>query len=100
MDINNILHGQVNAVIMVQRDDLIEFANTYAKLVASKHTTQDNNSDQEKPISQPEAVKFLGKTRQTLIKWRKRGIIKGHVLGGRIYYLKSELLAALNMSTK
>lgn len=49
----------------------------------------------EKPISQPEAIEFLGKSRQTLVTWRKKGIITGHSLGGRIYYLKSELLMAL-----
>jgi hypothetical protein len=49
----------------------------------------------EQPISQPDAIKFLGKTRQTLTAWRKKGIITGHVLGGRVYFLKSELLEAL-----
>ncbi|HUX55997.1 MAG TPA: helix-turn-helix domain-containing protein [Bacteroidales bacterium] len=49
----------------------------------------------ERPISQPEAIEFLGKSRQTLIAWRKKGIIRGHKLSGRIYYLKSELLAAI-----
>jgi hypothetical protein len=49
----------------------------------------------EQPISQPDAIKFLGKSRQTLIKWRKAGNIKAYTLGGRVYYLKSELLSAL-----
>ena len=49
----------------------------------------------ERPISQPEAVVFLGKSRQTLTAWRKKGIIKAHILGGRVYFLKSELLAAM-----
>jgi len=44
----------------------------------------------EQPISQPEAIKFLGKSRQTLISWRRKGVISSHKLGGRIYYLKSE----------
>ena len=52
-------------------------------------------SEVEQPISQPEAIKFLGKSRQTLISWRKKGVINAHVLGGRVYYLRSELLAAL-----
>ncbi len=49
----------------------------------------------EQPISQKDATEFLGKSRQTLIMWRRRGIIKAHILGGRVYFLKSELLAAL-----
>jgi hypothetical protein len=49
----------------------------------------------EQPISQPEAIKFLGKSRQTLVAWRRKGVISAHRLGGRIYYLKSELLDAM-----
>ncbi|MDP3446071.1 MAG: helix-turn-helix domain-containing protein [Ignavibacteria bacterium] len=55
----------------------------------------EQTTEVEKPISQPEAIQFLGKSRQTLITWRKRGIITGHTLGGRVYFLKSELLQAL-----
>ena len=49
----------------------------------------------EQPISQAEAVEFLGKSRQTLINWRRKGVITAYNLGGRIYYKPSELLAAL-----
>lgn len=49
----------------------------------------------EQPISQPEAIQFLGKSRQTLTTWRKKKIITGHTLGGRVFFLKSELLQAL-----
>lgn len=49
----------------------------------------------EQPISQAEAVEFLGKSRQTLISWRKKGLITAYHLGGRIFYKPSELLSAL-----
>ena len=49
----------------------------------------------EPPISQSEAVVFLGKSRATLINWRKKGVITAYHLGGRIYYKRSELLSAL-----
>ena len=49
----------------------------------------------EQPISQSEAVEFLGKSRQTIINWRKKGIINAYHLGGRIYFKPSELLSAL-----
>lgn len=51
--------------------------------------------EEEQPISQAEAMLFLGKSRQTIAKWRRKGIIRGRVLGGRIYFLKSELIAAM-----
>lgn len=95
MDINKVLHGTGNALIIVWRDDLIEFATTYADRVIAGQTKAPVKQEAEKPISQPEAVVFLGKSRQTLIKWRKKGIIKGYCLGGRIYYKPSELVSAL-----
>jgi hypothetical protein len=52
-------------------------------------------STNDKPLSQPEAIDFLGKSRQTLIAWRKKGIIKAYRLGGRVYYKKSELVNSL-----
>lgn len=95
MDINQILHGTENTLLIVRRNDLIEFATTYADRVNAGQKKPPIIIEEERPISQPEAVKFLGKTRQTLIKWRKKGVLKGYLLGGRVYYLKSELLAAL-----
>jgi hypothetical protein len=96
MEINRVLQGSENALFIIGRDDLIEFANTYANRVLAGQNKAPEKEDSEKPISQQEAVAFLGKTRQTLIKWRKKGVIKGHTLGGRVYFLKSELLAELN----
>ena len=54
-----------------------------------------NTSEIEKPLTQVEACEFLGKSRQTLVKWRKKGIIKSYRLNGRVYFKPSELLKAL-----
>ena len=51
--------------------------------------------EEEKLLTQPEAIKFLKKSRQTLIKWRKKEIITSYRLGGRIYFKESELINAL-----
>lgn len=51
--------------------------------------------EQEQPINQTEAIKFMGKSRQTFYSWRRKGLVKAHVLGGQCYFFKSELLAAL-----
>ena len=95
MEINELLHGTGNALIIVRRDDLIEFATTYANCIQASQPKPSVKQLTEQPISQQEAVNFLGKSRQTLIKWRKKGIIRGYRLGGRIYYKPSELVSAL-----
>lgn len=95
MDLNEFLQGSENALIIARRNNLIEFAIAYADRVIAEQTRVPVKQEAEKPISQPEAEQFLGKSRQTLIAWRKKGIIKGYRLGGRIYYKPSELVSAL-----
>jgi Helix-turn-helix domain len=84
-----------NTLLIVRRKDLIEFAAIYADHILSGQTKAPVKQETEKPISQQEAIAFLGKSRQTLISWRKKGVIKGYRLGGRIYYKPSELILAL-----
>jgi Helix-turn-helix domain len=74
-------------------NDCLKNANLLTKPEPSK------TFEPEQPIPQEEALKFLGKSRQTLTTWRKKGIITGHSLGGRIYFFKSELLAAMKHSS-
>lgn len=95
MDTNEILHRAGDTFLFVNRNDLLDFARAYANNVQAPQAKEIVSQEVERPISQKEAIKFLGKSRQTLISWRNKGIIEGHTLGGRVYYLKSELLAAL-----
>lgn len=91
----NISELEGGTLFIVKKEDLQGFAESLAnKILASKKETP-KKQEAEKPLSQPEAIKFLGKSRQTLTSWRKKGIIDAHKLGGRIYFLKSELLAAM-----
>lgn len=45
-------------------------------------------------IRQEEAAKMFDVTVQTIINWRKRGLIKSYKIGHPVYYRKSELLQA------
>ncbi len=82
-----------SAFIIVSAEDLREFATLLLK--AQTQPQPPKTPEPEKPISQTEAVHFLGRSRQTLVKWRKKGAIKSYRIGGRIYYKRSELLEAL-----
>ena len=96
MDITEILQNSENALIVARRDDLIAFAATVANNVLKEQPKPTPpKQETEQPISQAEASIFLGKSRQTLISWRKKGLIKAYHLGGRVYYKTSELLKAL-----
>ena len=92
----NISELNQSTILLLNASDLETFAEKIAsEILAGQPKPQPARPQTEKPISQPEAVKFLGKSRQTLIAWRKRGLIKAYQLGGRIYYKPSELVAAL-----
>lgn len=100
MDIDKVFQGKDDALLIIRRNDLLEFANLYAERILIEKATPASQPEAEKPMTQPEAIQFLGKSRQTLIKWRRNGTIKGHSLGGRVYYLKSELLAAIKTQSE
>lgn len=46
-------------------------------------------------MTQQEACEFLKITVQTLINWRKKGMIKAHTIGGQVRYLKRDILDAV-----
>lgn len=96
MELNQFLQNSENSLVIASREDLITFASAVANnVLKGQPNPPPPKPSAEQPISQSEAVKFLGKSRQTLITWRKKGFIKAYRLGGRVYYKPSELLASL-----
>ena len=82
-----------NCQVVVNVEDLKAFANLLTGNLQPPPPL--SAPETEKPLTHAEALEFLGKSRQTLTAWRKKGIVKGHMLGGRIYFLKSELMEAI-----
>lgn len=82
-----------STLLIIQASDLQEFARSLMRdqpqAPASPVIVDDT------PLTQSEAVKFLSVTRPTFLRWRKAGKISGHVLGGRVYFFKSELIKAM-----
>jgi len=92
---SNIFNGPEHTLLIIRHDDLIELATICVNRLQSTQVNPVLKQEIEQPISQSEAIKFLGKSRQTFAKWRKKGIVKARILGGRVYYLKSELIEAM-----
>jgi hypothetical protein len=90
----NLTELNSETLIICKKEDLQCFAESL--LNSKSETPRKQEPETEQPINQTEAVQFLGKSRQTLTAWRRKGIIKAHTLGGRVYFLKSELLAAIH----
>jgi hypothetical protein len=61
---------------------------------------QNQTAGTEEPISIADACALLRISRVTLNNWRKRGIIKAHGKGRKVYLFKSELLESLKQPKK
>jgi hypothetical protein len=94
MEISEILQ-QENTLLLVKSGDLQKFAERLAQEMLVGQPKFLLPQDEEKPLSQLEAIKFMGKSRQSFYSWRKKGIITAYRLAGRIYYKKAELIGAL-----
>ena len=61
-----------------------------------KEATEEviNKINGEAMLTQDEAAIFFKVSKPTIISWGAKGLIHPHELGGRVFYLKSELLKA------
>ena len=55
----------------------------------------NQTNDPDKPLSQAEAAKFLGVTRQYFYNMRRRGELRSYKLGNRVVFFRKDLLALL-----
>ncbi len=83
---NPILYG-------FSKSDLEHVVRKVIKEIRKTDIIQDSpvNSEDDK-LTQKEAAKFLGKSVNTLIDWKKKGKIPYYQIGRSIFFSKSELL--------
>mgnify|MGYP003127011066 CR=1 FL=1 len=55
---------------------------------------------EEDRLTQKEAAKFLGRSEQCLIKWKKKNLIPYYQIGNSIFYSKKELLECARKNGK
>jgi hypothetical protein len=87
-----------NTLLLLKSEDIKLLAEWMGQIILAgqpKPPLPPVNIDEERPLTQQEAIKFLGKSRQTFYSWRKKGIISAYLLSGRIYYKKAELINSL-----
>jgi len=91
MDITDIIQDS-SSLILIKSQDIPKLA----EALANYHKPNQNQTvvnEPRKPVSQAEAMKQLNRSRQTLVKWRKKGILKGFLIGGRVYFEPEEIAA-------
>lgn len=79
-------------VFITKKEDLksafLEFLNE-TKAAAAPELTDNEKLDRRK------AAKFLGVSYQTMHNWTKSGLVKEHGQGRKKFYLRSELIQAM-----
>ena len=84
-----------STLFLLKSEDIKLLAKWVAQVIRDAQPEIPAPTKEEKPFTQDEAIKFFGKSRQTLIAWRKKGYINAYRISGRIYYKPSELVSAL-----
>lgn len=72
-----------------------ELRNLIKQAIKEEVTGLVDQQQYEPLIKTEEACKLLGVTKVTLLDWRKKGLVPFLKLNSRVYYKRSELLAAL-----
>jgi len=94
MEIQSILQGDPDTLLVVRRGDFQEYSENLIERVKVEFV-KPILIDQDQPIPQAEAIKRWKKTRQTFVNWRKKGLINAYTIDGKIYYKPSELISAM-----
>lgn len=89
MNLSEVLQNAAT-LIVVRAEDLRSFADVCIDHYLNLQEKNDSPAP-KKPVSQSEAMERMNRSRQTLVKWRKKGILKGFLIGGRVYYEPSEI---------
>jgi len=74
--------------------EMKEFKNLLREAVREEIQEVLDAQQYEPFIKTEEACQLLGVTKVTLLAWRKQGLIPCHKINSRVFYKRSELLAA------
>lgn len=83
------LNTGANVQIIATPEQLSKLAFDVASETAKRIIAEVNLPD--KPLSEKEVCEQVGKTRQTLSKYRREGKLRFHRIGREIFYFPSEL---------
>lgn len=79
--------------ISISKDELAQTIKDSIKDVLSKEYANSKNFNEDENLLTIEDVqKIFRVSKVTIHKWKKRGLIRYHKLGRRLYFKKSELL--------
>lgn len=63
--------------------------------LAANQPQSQTAAEADEPLTPEEAAQLFKTSKVTIWSWEKKGLFKGHHLGNKKYFLRSELMAAL-----
>lgn len=91
MDVSDLLQSNESTLVLLRSSDLDLIAEKLVERYRAIQDKTESNPAERGPISQSEAMKILNRSRQCLVQWRKKGILKGFLIGGRVYFQPEEI---------
>lgn len=97
---NGAMFGQIFDTLFGQFVDTVRAVVKHE--LGQHHSTQNpiDLAESEKLLTPQQTAELLGICRQTVFDWAKRGLLLPHRLGGRTYFKRGEVLAALKSPEK
>ena len=71
-------------------------SNSVKKALDEYKKEQNKSTSKDQLLTRKHTCEFLGINLSTLWHWTKKGKLNSKKIGNRVYYLKSEILEALN----
>jgi hypothetical protein len=71
-----------------------------ARALAQKASEAAEKEENEELLNDQQTAEILGVKRKTVHVWKQKRLLPYHQLGGRIFYKRGEVLAALEASTQ
>jgi predicted DNA-binding transcriptional regulator AlpA len=79
-----------NVISITIKDLLSSFSSN-----ALSNPLPDPKNDKEELLNMEEVLKFLKVSKVTIHNWKKKGIIKSHRIGRKLYFKRCELMNAI-----
>jgi hypothetical protein len=94
--IKNLLTGDLNFNITIQKSDLLDFANFLISKTKTELEEEIKAARNETYLTRLETSSFLRVDQSTLWRWAKRGVLSPIEVGGKRMYQMSDLTRFLN----
>jgi excisionase family DNA binding protein len=84
----------------IHRQQTLVANEAVARALAQQVNEAAEKEKNEELLNDQQAAELLGVKRKTVFSWKQKGLLPSHRLGGRIFYKRGEVLAALEASTQ